>query len=125
MARLTALKLCNCARLSSLLYILPSNNEYPDLEKRPIDGPNKLGNNLIAAAQWILPQEEGQFVYQECKKFESDPEWRKIWCMAHWREWKRQFAFVSGDERFAARYREVAEQAYRQMLVYEEDTKGQ
>lgn len=121
MARLTALKVCNCARLSALLYMLPSNNEHPDLEKRPNEGPNRLGSNLIAAAQWILPSQEGHFVYQECKRFESEPEWRNIWCMMHWREWKHQFAFVAGDERFAAKYREVAQRSYNQMLVYEEE----
>ena len=124
MSRLTTLALCNCARLSALLYILPSNNEYPDLEKRPLDGPNKLGNNLIAAAQWILPQEGGQYVYQQCKRFESEPEWRGIWCMVHWREWKRQVAFVAGDGRFAGRYMEVAGRAYCRMLVYEEEDIG-
>lgn len=119
MARLAALKLCNCDRYSALLYIMPSSSEYLDLKDRPIDGPNRLGNNLIAAAQWILPVDEGYFAYQECKKAESEPEWPHIWCMVHWKEWKRQFAFVAGDERFASKYRKVAESCYRQMLVYE------
>lgn len=74
MALLTALKVCNCARLSALLYILPSNNEYPDLEKRSVHWPNKMGNNLIAAGQWILSPEGGHFVYKECRKLESEPE---------------------------------------------------
>lgn len=39
--------------------------------------------------------------------------------MTHWREWKRQFTFVVGDERFAAKYREMAGRSYRQMLAYE------
>lgn len=44
-----------------------------------------------------------------------------MWSMERWREWKNQFAFVAGDDRFAERYREVAEQSYRQMLVYESE----
>lgn len=44
--------------------------------------------------------------------------------MVHWREWKRQVAFVAGDGRFAGRYREVAGRAYCRMLVYEEEDIG-
>lgn len=47
LARLTALKLIDCGFLSSLEHLLPSSREYPDLNKRPLDGPNKIGNYLI------------------------------------------------------------------------------
>ncbi|KAJ5087920.1 hypothetical protein N7456_011536 [Penicillium angulare] len=120
MARLSALQLCKCAEQSALQYILPSSREYPDLEKRPIDGPNILGNNLIAAAQWILTSDEGRFVYQECRKSESAFESADSWSITNWQEWKRQFEFVAGDERFAANYRSVARDAYSRMLEYEE-----
>ncbi|OJJ86310.1 uncharacterized protein ASPGLDRAFT_72654 [Aspergillus glaucus CBS 516.65] len=123
MARLASSNLCDCDFLSSLDDILPSSSEYPDLKKRPIDGPNKIGNYLVGAAQWIMWPDEGRYVYQQCKKVESVSEPREMWSMECWREWKNQFAFVAGDDRFAERYREVAEQSYRQMLVYEsEDT---
>ncbi|KAJ5287119.1 hypothetical protein N7478_002805 [Penicillium angulare] len=119
MARLTALEICNCAEQSALQYILPSSRDYPDLEKRPIDGPNILGNNLIAAAQWILTSDEGRFVYRECQSSESQSESEDSWSIANWQEWKRQFAFVAGDERFAVNYRTVAGDAHRRMLEYE------
>lgn len=123
MARLASSNLCDCDSLSSLDDILPSSSEYPDLEKRPIDGPNKIGNYLVGAAQWIMWPDEGRYAYQQCKKVESVSEPREMWSMERWREWKNQFAFVAGDDRFAERYREVAEQSYRHMLVYgSEDT---
>ena len=50
MARLTCAGLIDCAFLSSLRFILPTDDEYPDLTRRPIDGPNKLGNYMVGAA---------------------------------------------------------------------------
>lgn len=120
MARLASSNWCDCDFLSSLDDILPSSSEYPDLEKRPIDGPNKIGNYFIGAAQWIMWPDEGRYVYQQCKKVEGVSEPREMWSMERWREWKNQFAFVAGDD-LAGRYREVAEQSYRQILVYESE----
>lgn len=123
LARLTTLDLINCGFLSSLEHLLPYSREYPDLNKRPLDGPNKIGNYLIGAAQWIIYPHEGQYVYEQCcKKGEkvSGENPREMWCMERWREWKGQFAFVAGDERFQGKYREMAKVAYEKMLEYEE-----
>ncbi|PYI11783.1 hypothetical protein BO78DRAFT_425671 [Aspergillus sclerotiicarbonarius CBS 121057] len=120
-ARLTCSNLINCGFLSSLREILPSDREYPDLAKRPIDGPNKLGNYMLGAAQWIMWPDECRYVYEQCKRYESVSGPREMWSMERWREWKRQFAFVAGDGRFAQKYRDVAERAYRQILMVEEE----
>lgn len=109
MARLTCSGLVDCGFLSSLDDILPSSDEYPDLQKRPIDGPNKIGNFMLGAAQWIMWSDECHYVYQKCKKVESMSGLRQMWSMERWREWKHQFAYVAGDERYPQKYREVAE----------------
>ena len=62
---------------------------------------------MLGAAQWIMWSNECHYVYQQCKKVESMSGLRQMWSMERWREWKRQFAFVAGDERFAQIYREV------------------
>ena len=120
MARLTSLDLIDCGFLSSLEHILPSSREYPDLKKRPIDGPNKIGNYLVGAAQWIIWPREGHYVYRQCQRVETVSGPRQMFSMERWREWKRQFAFVVGDERFDCKYRQVADLAYGGMSVYEE-----
>ena len=61
----------------------------------------------------------GTFRLSGCKKSESDPDAGGIWTMEHWNEWKQQFAFVAGDERFAEKYRHIAENAHRRMLEHE------
>ena len=120
MARLTTLGLFDCSWLSSIFDILPSSGEYPDLERRPIDGPNKLGNYMLGAAQWVIRPDECRYVYRRCQEEEGAGERRVQWSMGHWREWKRQFGFVAGDGRFAEKYRDLARQAYLQMTACEE-----
>lgn len=39
--------------------------------------------------------------------------------MERWREWKKQFEFVAGDERFQGKYREMAGVAFEKMVEYE------
>lgn len=124
MARLTCSDLIDCGFLSSLNDILPSSDGYPDLQKRPIDGPNKIGNLMLGAAQWVMRPDECHYVYRQCQKVESVSGVREMWSMERWREWKRQFAFVDGDGRFGQRYREVAGRAYRQMLFGEGSCAG-
>lgn len=119
MARLTSSNLIDCSILSSLDDILPSSAEYPDLQNRPIDGPNKLGNLVLGAAQWIMWPDECRYVYRECRKVESVSGLREMWSMERWREWKGQFGGLAGDGRFEERYREVAGRAYRQMCFCE------
>ena len=121
MARLTSLDLIDCGFLSSLEYILPSSREYPDLKKRPIDGPNKIGNYLVGAAQWIIWPSECRYVYHQCQRIETVSGPRQMFSMERWREWKSQFAFVAGDERFAGKYRQVADLAYGRILAFEKD----
>lgn len=121
MARLTSLDLIDCSFFSSLEHILPSSREYPNLKKRPIDGPNKLGNYLVGAAQWIIWPSEGRYVYQQCQRVETVSGPRQMFSMERWREWKCQFAFVAGDERFAGKYRQVADLAYGRMFAFEKD----
>ena len=103
MTRLASSNLCDCDFLSSLDDILSSSSEYPCLEKRPIEGPNNIGNYLVGAAQWIMWSDECHYVYQQCKKVESVSGLRQMWSMERWREWKNQFASVAGDDRFAER----------------------
>lgn len=103
-------------------HLLPWSREYPDLKKRPIDGPNKIGNYLIGAAQWIIYPGEGRYVYEQCKKVgEKIPGLspREMWGMERWREWKKQFGFVAGDERFQGKYRDMARLAHEKMVEYE------
>lgn len=54
--------------LSSLVYILPSSCEYPDLEKRPIDGPNKLRNYMLEAVQWVIRPDDAATSTGDAKK---------------------------------------------------------
>ncbi|OOF94548.1 hypothetical protein ASPCADRAFT_6232 [Aspergillus carbonarius ITEM 5010] len=123
MARLTTLGLINCSWMTALRHLLPEDPEYPDLSKRPIDGPNKLGNYVLAAAEWVVREEECRFVYGECRKMEKVPGgregYRAMWSGERWREWKRQFGRVMRDERFKEVYREVAGRAWRMMGVVE------
>jgi len=39
--------------------------------------------------------------------------------MERWREWKAQFWFVAGDERFQGKFREMARLAFEKMGEYE------
>lgn len=94
MERLTTLNLIDCSYLSSLFYILPSSGEYPDLQKRPIDGSNKLGNYMLGAAQWVMRPDECRYVYRRCQEVESVRGSSGMWSMERSREWRRQFEFV-------------------------------
>ncbi|RAK97549.1 uncharacterized protein BO80DRAFT_467777 [Aspergillus ibericus CBS 121593] len=120
-ARITSSNLIDCGFLSSLREILPEHPEYPNLATRPIDGPNKLGNYMLGAAQWVMWPDECRYAYEQCKKHERVSGSREMWTMERWREWKRQFAFVAGDERFTPKYRDVAGRAYQQIVVVEEE----
>lgn len=44
-----------------------------------------------------------------------------MWSMQHWKQWKEQFEFVAGDERFGEQERLVARLARYQMLAYEDE----
>ncbi|OJJ85929.1 uncharacterized protein ASPGLDRAFT_122491 [Aspergillus glaucus CBS 516.65] len=120
-ARLTSSGLINCSVLCALADILPSSQSYPDLEKRKVGGPNRVGGDVIAGAQWVLWPGQGQYVYQECRKKDDIDGPRQMWSMQHWKQWKEQFEFVAGDERFGEQARLVARLARHQMLAYEDE----
>ncbi|PWY83414.1 hypothetical protein BO70DRAFT_361531 [Aspergillus heteromorphus CBS 117.55] len=117
MARLTASGFADCTLWSALRDILPGSGEYPDLQRRPVDGPIKMGNDINAAAQWVVWPEECRYVYERCRRGEG----KNLWCMENWREWKSQFAFVAGDGRFEGKFRDVAGRAARQMVECESE----
>jgi len=120
-ARITTLGFIDCGFLCALGDILPSSRNYPDLEKRKIGGPNRIGGDVIAGAQWIMWPDEGRFVYQQCKKVDKLDGPRAMWSMERWRQWKDQFAFVAGDDRFDSKARLVAKLAGQQMTAFEEE----
>lgn len=118
-ARLTSSGLIDCGFLSALNDILPSSQNYPNLEKRRVGGPNRIGGDVIAGAQWLLWPEQGQYVYQECRKKDNIDGPRQIWSVQSWKQWKEQFEFVAGDERFGQQARRVSRLAWDKMLAYE------
>ncbi|KAH7119919.1 hypothetical protein B0J11DRAFT_534869 [Dendryphion nanum] len=120
-ARLTTLNLIDCGFLCALGNIVPSSYNYPDFKTRKIGGPNRVGGDVIAGAQWILWPDEGAYVYQQCKKVEKIEGLRTMWSMERWNVWKEQFAFVTGDERFDTQARAVAKVVGRQMLALEKE----
>lgn len=123
MARLTSSNLIDCSGLSALHQLLPDSPEYLGLEEEPIEGPDKPGILIHSAAQWVMRPDECRWVYGQCKKAENEGITELgVWSMERWREWMRLFGFVMSDKRFVqkARARDVAERAYRQMLMIEE-----
>lgn len=60
-------------------------------------------------------------MYQECRKKDNIDGPRQMWSMQHWKQWKEQFEFVAGDERFGEQERLVARLARYQMLAYEDE----
>jgi Protein of unknown function (DUF3632) len=123
-ARITASGFIDCSFLCALGDILPSSRHYPDLEKRRIGGPKRIGGDVIAGAQWILRRDEGRFVYRQCKPVERVDGPRAMWSMERWRQWKDQLAFVAGDQRFESKARLVAQLASQQMAALEEEIEG-
>ncbi|TEA09872.1 hypothetical protein C8034_v011598 [Colletotrichum sidae] len=122
-ARITALGISNLAFLSALGDILPSHPLYPDLEERKIGGPNRVSGDTVAAAQWMMWPDEGRFAYQQCKNLrETGP--RSMWHPERWQQWKVQFAFVEGDERFTPKARLAAKLARQQMASLEEEDRS-
>ncbi|KAL2004513.1 hypothetical protein VTN00DRAFT_3398 [Thermoascus crustaceus] len=120
-ARITAAGFIDCGFLCALGDILPSSRDYPDVEKCKVGGPNRVGGDVIAGAQWIIRPDEGRFVYQQCKKVEKIDGPRAMWSMERWKQWKDQFAFVAGDERFDAKARQVAELVGQKMVAIEQE----
>jgi hypothetical protein len=120
-ARITASGFIDCAFLCALGDILPSARNYPDLEKRKIGGPNRIGGDVIAGAQWVIRQDEGRFVYRQCKEVEKVDGPRAMWSQERWSLWKDQLAFVAGDERFNSEARRVARLAGQKMVALEEE----
>ncbi|KAK5996407.1 hypothetical protein PT974_01741 [Cladobotryum mycophilum] len=108
-SRLTTLGLINCSAVSALSYILPSSHTYPDLKERSVGGSHRIASDLIAASQWLAPDQACQWVYQQCKTSAGEADGsRKIWTMQHWDQWKAQMSLFAADERFSEETRLLA-----------------
>ncbi|KAF5131128.1 hypothetical protein E5D57_007477 [Metarhizium anisopliae] len=107
-SRLTSLDLIDCSIASALGYILPTHYAYPDLNKRPQGGPNRIEADLIAAAQWLEPDQPRQWVYNQCRSTAVGDGMRQIWNMDKWNLFKEQLSFFSSDERFSQDARRLA-----------------
>lgn len=79
-----------------------------------------MGGDVIAGAQWLLWPEQGRYVYRECRKKDDIDGPRQMWSMQSWKQWKGQFGFVAGDERFGQQARLAARLARNKMLAYED-----
>lgn len=77
---------------------------------------------MIAGVQWLFPQREGRFVYQQCKKVEKSDGSEVMWTMERWGQWKDQFAWIAGDERFSPEIREIATAAGDRMVDLEKES---
>jgi hypothetical protein len=117
--------LIDLGSLCALGFIIPSSRFYPDFKERKIGGPNRVGGDVIAGAQWILWPKECAYVYQQCKKVHKIEDVGDMWSMERWNIWKDQFAFVAKDQRFDAKAQEEAKLARERMsAIEEEDNKG-
>lgn len=102
-ARLTTLDLIDCSAVSALSYIVPSANTYPDLKERKDGGPRRIAGDLVAASQWLVPDQARRWVYEQCKANAGE-----VWTMQNWGQWKEQLSFIAGDERFGEETRALA-----------------
>ncbi|KAM4056755.1 hypothetical protein HRG_003621 [Hirsutella rhossiliensis] len=103
-ARLTTLDLIDCSAVSALSYILPSALTYPDLKERKKGGPQRIAADLVAASQWLAPDQARSWVYKQCKANAGEA----LWTMQNWGQWKEQLSFIAGDERFGDETRALA-----------------
>ncbi|KAG8424706.1 hypothetical protein J3458_001478 [Metarhizium acridum] len=111
-SRLTSLDLIDCGMASALEYILPAHHAYSDIDKRPQGGPKRIEADLIAAAQWIEPDQPPQWVYNQCRTTAGT---RKIWGMHNWNLFKEELSFFGTDERFSQETRRLAESLRQKM----------
>lgn len=120
-ARIASLGMMKISFLCALNEIRPSARYYPDPEIGRFGGLDRIACNVVAGGQWIIWPDQGRYVYRECKKRETVSIPREIWCMAHWREWKEQFASLIQNEKFELRAKEIARLALQKMVEYEEE----
>lgn len=92
----------DCSEVSALSYILPGFYTYPDLEERKLGGPQRIEGDLVAASQWLMPDDVRKWVYEHCKVADE------TWTMQKWAQWKEQLSFINGDERFGDEARALA-----------------
>lgn len=118
-ARLTILGLIDCSTVSALSYILPSSPTYPDLQDRKVGGPQRIASDLIAASQWLSPDQALQWVYEQCKKAEANDGSRKMWTMDRWHQWRDQLSFFAGQESFSKETRSLAQALCEKMAALE------
>lgn len=93
----------DCSEVSALPYILPGFYTYPDLDERKVGGPQRIAGDLLAASQWLMPDEARKRVYEHCKAGDGEN-----WTIQKWAQWKEQLAFINGDERFGDETRALA-----------------
>ncbi|KAI7473378.1 hypothetical protein KC351_g11151 [Hortaea werneckii] len=81
-----------------------------------------LAGHALAAAQWIVPEEHGRWVWEQCKLRATPGEergsGRRLWCLEQWGVWKAAFQRVADrmdDERIGEEVRKVALQAVKVM----------
>ncbi|KAI6913816.1 hypothetical protein KC318_g1496 [Hortaea werneckii] len=81
-----------------------------------------LAGQALAAAQWIVPEGHGRWVWEQCR-VQATPgaeryPGRNIWCLEQWGLWKAGFQRVvdrTEDERIDEEMRKVAMQAVKVM----------
>jgi hypothetical protein len=92
-------------------YLLPSHHAYPNLENREKHGHERIVGDLLAAAQWLEPEDARRWVYSQCQSAgEGDGTPSQIWNLTNWRQLKEQMAFIEADERFSQKTQTLARQ---------------
>jgi len=119
-AKLTKEKIADLSYLSALFMLLPERQA----PKTTPGWSGFLAAQALAAAQWIVPEGHGAWVWQQCRKVTrlSDEERppRRKWNLEYWQVWKA--AFREAVERVDdERVHEVArEEASRAVEIMEE-----
>jgi hypothetical protein len=71
----------------------------------------------MAAAQWILREDTGRWVYEDCVKGARDE--NAGWNMKEWETWKKTFEGVRDGEQYEERVRENATIVLEKMKLLE------
>lgn len=81
-------------RYSSALFMLSPRLQLP---KTTPGWSGYLAAQTLAAAQWIVPNDHGAWVWQQCKKNTlSEGVQRCDWSVGHWNEWREAFTELAG-----------------------------
>ncbi len=107
--------MCDPSRLSALAFILPEKHS----KEGSLKSLERLSGQAVAAAQWILRDEVGKYVYASCVKQSRESEKTTFWSMERWIIWKEQFKRIVEDTRYDQNGREVAKLAVAKMSELE------